>query len=166
MLLLVVTATQTLAIFEEQAGENDWHSESVGRFADAQPTGKDHLIVSTTSNVLAALKLKTGSILWRQVLHSSDQLQSFVVLSKPAAVVSLSNSSSLLRAWRSGDGVLLWEKRIQPSSEPRAALSALPETVVGAGEGIVVSSGGRVQARLSYDSPTHWEVQAPLTSHS
>ena len=145
-LLLAFAASRAYALFEEQAGENDWHSEYVGRATDIQPSGQDRLVVSTTSNVLATHSLTSGDVLWRQILHPSDQLQSFTLLSKPAAVVSLSNSSSVLRAWRSHDGTLLWEKRLQPSTQTLpVTLSTVPETTLGAGEGIAVVAGGHVQ---------------------
>ena len=147
-LLLVFTASQAFGIFEEQAGENDWHAEFVGCASDAQPSGKDNLVLSTTSNVLAKLSLTSGSNVWRQVLHQSDQLQAFTVLSKPAAVVSLSNSSSLLRAWRNDDGALLWEKRIQLSAHALpVTLSIIPETSLGAGESIAVVAAGQIQVQ-------------------
>ena len=149
VLVLTIAASSALALYEEQAGENDWHSEYVGRAIDIQATGQDRLVVSTTSNVLAAQSLTSGTILWRQILHHTDQLQSFTILSKPAAVVSLSNSSSLLRAWRSSDGALLWEKRIQPSAQAaNVVLSVIPETTFGAGEGIALVAGGDVQVSL------------------
>lgn len=145
-LLLVFTASRAFALFEEQAGENDWHSEYVGRATDIQLSGQDRLVMSTTSNVLSTHSLTSGNLLWRQILHQSDPLQSFATLSKPAAVVSLSNSSSLLRAWRSDDGTLLWEKRIQPSTQTMVpSLSTVPETTLGAGGGIAVVAGGHVQ---------------------
>ena len=146
--LLIFTASQAFAIFEEQAGENDWHAEFVGRLTDAQPCGKDNLIISTASNVLAKVSLTSGSIVWRQVLHQSDQLQAFTVLSKPAAVVSLSNSSSLLRSWRLDDGALLWEKHMQPSAHSLSAtLSIIPEMSLGAGESIALAAAGRIQVQ-------------------
>lgn len=145
-LLLAITASRAFALFEEQAGENDWHSEYVGRATDIQPSGQDRLVVSTTSNVLATHSLTGGNVLWRQILHPDDQLQSFTILSKPAAIVSLSNSSSVLRAWRSHDGTLLWERRIQPSTQTmHVSLSTVPEPTLGAGEGIAVVAGGHVQ---------------------
>lgn len=146
VLVLVIAASPAMALFEEQAGENDWHSEYLGRAIDIQPTGKDRLVVSTASNVLATQSATSGTIIWRQILHQTDQLQSLAILSKPAAVVSLSNSSSLLRAWRSSDGALLWEKRIQSSTRTtNVLLSVVPEATLGAGEGIAVVAGGDVQ---------------------
>ena len=161
-LLLAYTASRTLALYEEQAGENDWHSEYVGRTTDIQPSGQDRLVVSTTSNVLATHSVASGDVLWRQVLHPSDQLQSFTVLSKPAAIVSLSNSSSLLRAWRSNDGTLLWEKRIQRSAHTwHVILSTVPETTLGAGEGIAVVAGGHVQVKPSVTAVQRQKNQQP-----
>lgn len=146
-LFLLLTASVVLCIYEEQAGENDWHSEFVGQPIDTQLSAKDRFVVSTTSNVLASLSLDSGKIAWRQVLHESDQLQSFAVLSKPAEVISLSNSGTVLRAWRSEDGALLWEQHIEAPSHNTevAALSAVPEATFGSGENVVLVAGGSIQ---------------------
>ena len=147
-LLFLAAASRVFAIYEEQAGENDWHAEFIGRTTDVQPFKRDHLIASTALNVLASLSLSSGNVVWRQVLHQTDQLQAFTVLSRPAAVVSLSNASSLLRAWRADDGALLWEKRIQPPSQLLPAmLSTIPEASVGAGESIALIIAGHIQVQ-------------------
>ena len=146
-LLLLFTASVAFGLYEEQAGENDWHSEFVGQATDTLVSGKDRFVVSTTFNVLASLSLDTGKLAWRQVLHESDQLQSFTVISKPAAVISLSSSGSLLRAWRADDGALLWEKYIKAASQDTdvVALAALPEASFGGGESIAVVAQGNIQ---------------------
>ena len=89
LLVLLLTASGVLGIYEEQAGENDWHAELVGQLTDTQVLRKDYVVASTSSNVLATLRLDSGNIAWRQILHASDQLQRFIVLNKPSQVVSL-----------------------------------------------------------------------------
>lgn len=149
-LFVLLTASAALGLYEEQAGENDWHSEFVGQVIDAQPSTKDRFVVSTTSNVLASLSVDTGAIVWRQVLHNSDQLQRFTVTSKPAAVISLSSSGSILRAWRADDGALLWEKYLNTSSQNTdATVSLIPEATLGSGEGIAVVIEGSIKVRIS-----------------
>ena len=145
-LLVLLTATVAVGLYEEQAGENDWHSEFVGQAINTQVSDKDRLIVSTSSNVLASLSLDTGKIAWRQIFHETDQLQSFTVLSKPAAIISLSSSGSLLRAWRADDGALLWEKYLKAASQNAVtALSSLAEAAFGSGEGIAIVTDGSIE---------------------
>ena len=149
-LLLLLTASAVSAIYEEQAGENDWHSEFIGRPLDAQASENARVVVSTALNVLATLSLDTGDIVWRQVFHESDQLQGFTVLSKPAAVISVSSNGTLLRAWRSEDGALLWERYIKAAPQELVALTKLPEASFGSGEGIAVAAGGHIQVWAIY----------------
>lgn len=149
-LLVLLTATAAVGLYEEQAGENDWHSEFVGQAINTQVSDKDRLIVSTSSNVLASLSLNTGKIAWRHIFHETDQLQSFTVLSKPAAVISLSSSGSVLRAWRADDGALLWEKYLEAASQrvrkaAVTALSSLAEVAFGSGEGIAIVTDGSIE---------------------
>ena len=110
---------------------------------------KDHVVVATSLNVLAALRLNSGSLSWRQILQESDQLQSFTVLTKPSEVVSLSSSGTVLRAWRSDDGALLWEQQISSgTAAASAAVYTLPEANAGSGEGIAVVAAGTIKVCL------------------
>ncbi|KAL0052366.1 hypothetical protein WJX82_000955 [Trebouxia sp. C0006] len=158
-LLVLLTATVAVGLYEEQAGENDWHSEFVGQAINTQVSDKDRLIVSTSSNVLASLSLDTGKVAWRQFFHETDQLQSFTVLSKPAAIISLSSSGSLLRAWRADDGALLWEKYLEAASQNAVtALSSLAEAAFGSGEGIAIVTDGSIEVYSGLKGSLSWSA--------
>ncbi|KAK0181962.1 hypothetical protein PV327_000139 [Microctonus hyperodae] len=62
----------SLCLYEDQVGKFDWRQNYVGRikFAsfDTVSTAKK-IIVATEENVVAALNLKSGQILWRRVLE-------------------------------------------------------------------------------------------------
>ncbi|XP_063985411.1 ER membrane protein complex subunit 1 isoform X2 [Diachasmimorpha longicaudata] len=62
----------SLCLYEDQVGKFDWKQNYVGRikFAsfDTVSTAKK-IIVATEENVLAALNLKSGQIIWRRVLE-------------------------------------------------------------------------------------------------
>ena len=144
-LLIIQTPSGVLGIYEEQAGENDWHSEFVSQPFETEVLRKDHVVVATSLNVLAALRLNSGSVSWRQILQESDQLQSFTVLTKPSVVISLSSSGTVLRAWRSDDGALLWEQQLlSATAAANAAVYTLPEANAGSGEGIAVVAAGTI----------------------
>ena len=145
-LLLLFAACDVHAIYEEQAGENDWHAEFIGQATATHVVSNDRLAVATKSNVVALLSASTGDIIWRQVLHTSDQLQEIAVLNKPAAVLSLSSSATVLRAWQFTDGALLWEQRLSAHSANPATLSVSQEVSAGAGQRVIISSADSIQA--------------------
>ncbi|CAG4970159.1 unnamed protein product [Parnassius apollo] len=101
-----------MCIYEDQIGKFDWRQTYVGRIKFAQfdtvSTAKK-LIVATEENVLAALHLKTGQVVWRHVFESAStgNIQLLHVSDK---IVTVSGSNPyLVRGWDSGTGVLLWE---------------------------------------------------------
>ncbi|CAH2040810.1 unnamed protein product, partial [Iphiclides podalirius] len=101
-----------MCIYEDQIGKFDWRQTYVGRIKfsqfDTVSTAKK-LIVATEENVLAALHLKTGQIVWRHVFESasSGNIQLLHVSDK---VVTVTGSNPyLVRGWDSSTGVLIWE---------------------------------------------------------
>lgn len=93
--LLTCCFVSTAAIFEEQAGEYDWHRQQIGRITIAQfaARSRSRAFVATEAAVVAALDLRDGSVIWRQVLEESEHIQQLVLLPKPAAVATLSTPS-------------------------------------------------------------------------
>ena len=98
-ILLVVAGlclcSQVQGIYEEQAGQYDWHNSQIGKVTNAKFAfrSKSRAFVSTEAGVVAALDLRDGSVLWRQVLEQSEQIDQLVLLPKPAAVATLSAQS-------------------------------------------------------------------------
>ncbi|CAG9787053.1 unnamed protein product [Diatraea saccharalis] len=102
----------SVCIYEDQIGKFDWRQSYVGRIKFAQfdtvSTAK-RIIVATEENVLAALNLKTGQVVWRHVFESasSGNIQLLYVTEK---VVTVTGSNPyLVRGWEPSTGVLLWE---------------------------------------------------------
>ncbi|XP_050680309.1 ER membrane protein complex subunit 1 isoform X2 [Leptidea sinapis] len=117
----------SLCIYEDQIGKFDWRQTYVGRikFAhfDTVSTAKK-IIVATEENVLAALHLKTGQVVWRHVFESasSGNIQLLHVDSDKVTTVTGSNPY-LVRGWDSATGVLIWEWPITILDDERAHLS-------------------------------------------
>ncbi|KAM3959763.1 ER membrane protein complex subunit 1 [Aphomia sociella] len=102
----------SVCIYEDQIGKFDWRQTYVGRIKfsqfDTVSTAKK-IIVATEENVLAALNLKTGQVVWRHVLESAST-GNFQLLHVTEKVVTVSGSNPyLVRGWDSATGVLLWE---------------------------------------------------------
>ncbi|XP_072949893.1 ER membrane protein complex subunit 1 isoform X2 [Epargyreus clarus] len=102
----------SVCIYEDQIGKFDWRQTYVGRIKFAQfdtvSTAKK-IIVATEENVLAALHLKTGEVVWRHVFEtaSAGNIQLLHVSDKVVTVTGA--NPYLVRGWNSGTGVLLWE---------------------------------------------------------
>ncbi|CAH0583257.1 unnamed protein product [Chrysodeixis includens] len=116
----------SVCIYEDQIGKFDWRQTYVGRIKfsqfDTVSTAKK-IIVATEENVLAALNLKTGQVVWRHVFESAStgNIQLLHVTEK---VVTVTGSNPyLVRGWDSSTGVLLWEWSLTLQNEEQADFS-------------------------------------------
>ncbi|KAK3926933.1 ER membrane protein complex subunit 1 [Frankliniella fusca] len=110
--------TVSHCLYEDQVGKFDWHQNYVGdvKFAFGDASGKRG-IVATALNVVAALNLKTGNILWRHVLERDGSISFMSITSGGEALVILEGDKTLVRAFDPVTGALSWEWTA-PSSLP------------------------------------------------
>merc|ERR1712100_819657 len=109
--------TLSMAIFQDQAGKLDWHRENIGRVELAAFNGQkgarqNRVFVGTASNVVAALTLRSGATVWRQVLDPEEKISQ--ILHAGSVVVSVSSSEQTVRAWSVEDGALVWNSQLAP----------------------------------------------------
>ncbi|KAJ8719185.1 hypothetical protein PYW07_016741 [Mythimna separata] len=116
----------SVCIYEDQIGKFDWRQTYVGRIKfsqfDTVSTAKK-IIVATEENVLAALNLKTGQVVWRHVFESAStgNIQLLAITDK---VVTVSGSNPyLVRGWDSATGVLQWEWSLSLENDEQADFS-------------------------------------------
>lgn len=88
----------------------------------------NRIIAITEENVLAALSLKTGEILWRKVFEKSNrgELKLLHVQNEmpnvSEEIITISGSNpALLRGWNSGTGNMEWEWSLTPTSPVNTA---------------------------------------------
>ncbi|KAI5633589.1 hypothetical protein NE865_13691 [Phthorimaea operculella] len=118
----------SLCIYEDQIGKFDWRQTYVGRIKlaqfDTSSTAK-RLIVATEENVLAALNLKTGSLVWRQVLESasSGNIHMLHLTSGDTAVTVSGSNPYLVRGWDAATGIIAWEWSMTLQDDTRADFS-------------------------------------------
>ncbi|XP_045768003.1 ER membrane protein complex subunit 1 isoform X1 [Maniola jurtina] len=116
----------SLCIYEDQIGKFDWRQTYVGRIKFAQfdtvSTAKK-IIVATEENVLAALNLKTGQVVWRHVFESASagNIQLLHVGDKITTVTG--SNPYLVRGWDPATGVLMWEWSLILQNDERADYS-------------------------------------------
>ena len=149
--LALIALGRAAALYEDQAGFSDWHSDYFGRVIEGHFAFKnrERAFVATEKNVVASFDTRDGSTIWRQVLSESDLLQHIALIPRPASVASLSSGGRHLRLWNALDGSLLWEKLLSPVRPGLgSALSALPDVTGDGNSELAVLSGGQLQAHL------------------
>eukprot|EP00245_Coleochaete_scutata_P017709 TRINITY_DN8832_c0_g2_i1.p1 TRINITY_DN8832_c0_g2~~TRINITY_DN8832_c0_g2_i1.p1 ORF type:complete len:1022 (-),score=187.79 TRINITY_DN8832_c0_g2_i1:311-3376(-) len=159
------------AIYEDQVGLWDWYQQYVGhvKLATFHTYGtKKRVFVATESNVIAALNLRTGDIVWRKVLAPGDGIDKLEAHGK--YILSLSRGGTTLRAWGLLDGSLAWEApAIASTSGTAASFDLLPLPVDLDRDGIkdiAVLSSGAVLAFSSADGTLLWRSDLALAEGS
>jgi len=102
------------ALFSDQAGEMDWRLENIGVVTHAIYQQRRCYALTHTGGagpsrqaLVAALNTRTGTVEWRRALPPGEGGDGVIVAGN--GVVSSSGGGSRVRAWRVGDGALLWE---------------------------------------------------------
>ena len=114
--------------------------------------GRDRCFVGTGANALASLDLRQGGLVWRQALAAGDSILAMALVPKPASVVSLSAQG--LRAWRAGDGTLLWDAAMEGAGGS-SMLRVLPDVTRDGSSDIAVLAGGKLRVRCLFIGETH-----------
>jgi ER membrane protein complex subunit 1 len=103
------------------------------KFGFFDATSFERVIVATDQNVVAALSVKDGQILWRQILeiHARGDIKLLHVHTDPKTAMSLAQKQlgvitvsgfnpALVRGWSADNGILEWEWSLIPNAPDRA----------------------------------------------
>ncbi|XP_067005032.2 ER membrane protein complex subunit 1 isoform X2 [Anabrus simplex] len=112
----------SLCLYEDQIGKFDWRQTYVGKVKFAEfdaisPIKK--VFVATEENVIAALNLKSGHILWRQVLEKDKQgVVHYMTINSDVLITVSGENPTVVRHWDLSGGFLTdeWTLPIQPSA--------------------------------------------------
>ncbi|XP_077116422.1 ER membrane protein complex subunit 1 isoform X2 [Ranitomeya variabilis] len=116
--LLLLCATVSAAVYEDQVGKFDWRQQYVGRmkFAAVESgQGAKKLIAATEKNVIVALNSRTGDILWRHIDKDTAEgtVDALLMYGQDAITIS---GGRVLRSWEVNIGGLNWEALLEPGS--------------------------------------------------
>jgi len=102
--VLMTFFSSVSAIFKEQAGKYDWHKQNVGDVEFARFVNQN-IVVASKNGVIASLRDGDGSVAWRVVLDSAEQITALEATEDVAVVLS-----DLLYVRAFGPfGQMLWE---------------------------------------------------------
>ncbi|XP_012176707.1 ER membrane protein complex subunit 1 isoform X2 [Bombus terrestris] len=124
LIILVGLFNLSLCLYEDQVGKFDWKQNYVGKikFAsfDTVSTAKK-IIVATEENVIAALNLKSGQILWRRVLEKgyAGRIRALGGIADGDLVSVSGGVPAIVRAWDLATGHLLHEWPIAEQNHDR-----------------------------------------------
>ncbi|KAK9507318.1 hypothetical protein O3M35_007202 [Rhynocoris fuscipes] len=115
--LIVVFCSESYALYEDQVGKFDWKQSLIGKVRysalDLDPKSQ-RIFVTTEDNVVAALSLRGGKLLWRHILEN-DELGYIRLLYVGTEVITVSgNGPYLLRGWNPSNGIQVFEWSIPP----------------------------------------------------
>ncbi|XP_073426418.1 ER membrane protein complex subunit 1 isoform X1 [Dendrobates tinctorius] len=116
--LLLLSATVSAAVYEDQVGKFDWRQQYVGRMKFAaleSGQGAKKLIAATEKNVIVALNSRTGDILWRHIDKDTAEgaVDALLMYGQDAITIS---GGRVLRSWEVNIGGLNWEALLDAGS--------------------------------------------------
>ncbi|XP_046465087.1 ER membrane protein complex subunit 1 isoform X1 [Neodiprion pinetum] len=104
----------SLCLYEDQVGKFDWRQNYVGKIKFASfdtVSAAKKIIVATEENVVAALNLKSGQILWRRVLEQgcAGHVRALGGVSDGDLITVSGGVPAIVRAWDLATGHILNE---------------------------------------------------------
>ncbi|KZC03992.1 ER membrane protein complex subunit 1 [Dufourea novaeangliae] len=124
LIVLIGLFNLSVCLYEDQIGKFDWKQNYVGKikFAsfDTVSTAKK-IIVATEENVIAALNLKSGQILWRRVLEKgyAGHIRALGGIADGDLVSVSGGVPAIVRAWDLATGHILHEWPIAEQNPDR-----------------------------------------------
>ncbi|XP_034174844.1 ER membrane protein complex subunit 1 isoform X2 [Osmia lignaria lignaria] len=114
----------SLCLYEDQVGKFDWKQNYVGKIKFASfdtVSAAKKIIVATEENVIAALNLKSGQILWRRVLEKgcAGHIRALGGVTDGDLVSVSGGVPALVRAWDLATGHILHEWPIAEQNPDR-----------------------------------------------
>lgn len=130
LLLALLFALRTLAIFADEAGLVDWHYALLGLphdrstiFHQPYPDSKASLLYTLSErNVVGAVNPKDGNLVWRHDLQKPG-IGRGQMSTADAQDIIVTAVGDAVNVWAAADGRLVWERRFAQSRAVDVALA-------------------------------------------
>lgn len=107
MLVSCLLIASTLGLYMDQIGQNEWTLSNIGKITSVELTQNRKIAVSTDRGFLAVLR-QNGTIEWRKLLHSLDEVVTFEVVRNQL----IAYSGGVISAWSLADYSMSWSRPI------------------------------------------------------
>jgi hypothetical protein len=124
ILFMLMTLSSVSAIYKDQAGKYDWHKQNIGDVKLARFVDND-IVVASKNGVIASLRGGDGSVAWRVVLDTTEQI---TALEATAEVAVALTSSSYIRSF-GPQGQMLWELYLPSDQDGSGGCTAAQATI-------------------------------------
>lgn len=115
--LLVIVFQQCYALYEDQVGKFDWKKTFIGKVlystVDLDPKSQ-RLFVATENNVVAAINIRGGKLLWRHLLENDDLGKIHLLFASNEIITVSGDGPYLMRGWNPTNGVQMFEWSLPP----------------------------------------------------
>ena len=177
--LLLAAALGAQGLYEDQVnkpGGLDWYRQQIGRATQAHFHSSGQLqrlaLVSTEEGVLAGLDLRTGAVIWRQVLTKGESVLLFQLHGKSVlSVSSTPNGGAMARMWTPSGG-LVWDMPLPagPSGSPAPqAVFTSSAVIISWGSDVTAlhgSTGQKLWCAVSHALPPQHPGSRAPTPHT
>ncbi|KAF9970863.1 hypothetical protein BGZ73_006289 [Actinomortierella ambigua] len=164
-ILIALVAPVVHALDEAQAGVIDWHHRWIGtpRLTAIPKTvrGAPHVFVATEKNVVAAVRARTGELIWRQMFREEEEIHVIRPINGNLFVLSGSDKTNV-RMLDGKTGQPIWD--FAPAGEPAYSVNGFGQAAtvtVEDGNIIVINQGIHVRKlNANVGTPVwHWSIE-------
>jgi len=142
-----------VALFEDEVGQYEWFLQQIGRPTALAYSAEapDRIFVASASGVISSVLLKDGTMQWRRMAATGDEMK--LLRAAGRGLVSVT-SSNLVQAWKGSTGDLTWQ---------RDYADTVHELLLGGSgtkQSIIIVRNGEVEARTVNGGKHEWSAPA------
>lgn len=167
LLLATVLYPQTAsAMFEDEAGANDWHKHQLGTITSLHVASQGRLLAASDAAVIASINPADGSLVWRQVLDEKHAVRASLPVGS-TGLLTLTGCGAEARLWNAETGNLVWDRATGGSSSSSEPSSSAPRVAAAASQDagtVYTAVGSTVTAFAAAAGSVQWQWSAASDS--
>jgi ER membrane protein complex subunit 1 len=156
-LCLLLVAAVCSAMFEDEAGANDWHKQQLGTITALHAVGSG-LVVASDAAVIASLNPENGNLTWRHVLDETHAVRTTLPVGS-SGLLTITGADAIARYWHSDSGALLWDKATL-AQDSTAEAGRVGAAASQDGNVVYTAAGSTVTAFAAASGNVQWQFTA------
>jgi outer membrane protein assembly factor BamB len=160
--LLLLTAVCS-AMFEDEAGANDWHKQQLGTITALHMMPGGHVVTSDAA-VIASLDPTYGNVTWRHVLDETHTVRTSLAVDH-SGLLTITGADAIARYWHAESGALLWDKATL-AKDNTAEGGCVGAAASQDGKVVYTAAGSTVTAFAAASGSVQWQFTADPETQS